>query len=612
MTKRCDNREVTDVPAHLYRRGDAKSANFYVRLIAPQALHAFLSPKEQQYRQSTGTADLAKARVVGAEMVARKLREWDQILASMQTRSSSVPVSLSEPLIQQICGARLQSWVETDNDERLGDEGLDNETLSRIEAFCVLSDQRMRSVLAQAKGSPNWTEVVSEVVEWCQVLGFDVDSKDPMFITLVRAFAKTERTAQKFIAARNEGDEPADVSIQPTSGARLSEVAPMYAKAKAKSVSAKSVSKNISIWSRLVDFLGDVCLDEVRTSDIYRFLEDRLFTQDEPWSQGYVDGHGKRALREIFSFARTLDLMKTPNPVLDLESTPKLPKELQKSRKQPRYPFTSEQVNTLLASTWYQVDSGRFKGKLKADLASRYWPPLIGLLHGCRVREYMQLTTSDIEVFNGVPCFHFRVDFDELAEDDVNDGEPPLVAKNVRTMPVRSVKTDAVIRRVPIHPKLIELGILDFVAERRRVSGQPAPLFESALPEPNGRSPVWGRAFEQSFGRYVKDILLWPPGYCTHSFRHQFEDRIRAAQATKGVWPAGLAQFLSGRKLTRDADKDLFRQEGSERVYGAGYKPGDVAPYLAGLTFDDIVFPAPYKQWLAGGAPKRRVRAAKL
>lgn len=148
-----------------------------------------------------------------------------------------------------------------------------------------------------------------------------------MFVKLVRAFAAVERHGQNFITARNEGEDPTiDVTI-PAAGTRLSEIAPRYEEVKRKSVEKKTVSKNVSIWARLVTFLEDKTLDEVSSADIFNFLQDRLYTKDEPWSQGYVDGHGKRALKEIFAFARTLGLMNAPNPVSALETTPKLSKD---------------------------------------------------------------------------------------------------------------------------------------------------------------------------------------------------------------------------------------------------------------------------------------------
>lgn len=587
------------MPPYLYRRDDNSSSNIYVRLTAPAPLHAYLCSKERHFRQSTGTADMSRARVIGAEVVARKRREWDQLLASLKPNFEATHTTLTELLIQQVCGARLLSWVETDNAERLGDEGLDDEQLERIESFCKLSDVRMRSILSQGKASSEWAGVVEDVRDWCEVLGYDVHLTDPLFGKLMRAFAAVERRGQDFIAARNEGDEPSIEVTIPSAGVKLSEVAPQYEEYKRKSVDKKTVSKNMSIWSRVVVFLEDKTLDDVTTADIYRFLEDRLFTQDEPWSQGYVDGHGKRALKEIFAYARTLGLMKSPNPVLALETTPKLPKDEVERRKKPRLPLTATRINELFRSDFYIADSDYFKGKLREDFGARYWAPLIALLHGCRVREYMQLVVSDIVTESGLNCFCFRIELDEEEDEEDGDGRETARATTARgkasqAFPERKLKSSSVMRTIPIHPKLIELGFLDFVAQRREGGGINAPVFVSALPEPGGKATIWGRAYEQGFGRFTKLKLNWPSGYNTHSFRHQFEDRIRDAQAKNGSWPPGLAQFLSGRKLPRDADLQVSIMLGSERAYGSGYRSEHVVRYLAQLDFSDIVFPKSY------------------
>ncbi|MGR5342315.1 hypothetical protein ACPV50_20665, partial [Vibrio astriarenae] len=84
---------------------------------------------------------------------------------------------------------------------------------------------------------------------------------------------------------------------------------------------------------------------------------------------------------------------------------------------------------------------------------------------------------------------------------------------------------------------------------------------------------LWGRAYEQAFLRHVRERLAFGPGFGNHSFRHTIEDKIRDAQLLEGVWPAGLSQFYTGRKLPRDSDKTLLRLQGSEIDYGKGYNP---------------------------------------
>ena len=153
---------------------------------------------------------------------------------------------------------------------------------------------------------------------------------------------------------------------------------------------------------------------------------------------------------------------------------------------------------------------------------------------------------------------------------------------------------------MPVHPSLIELGFVEFVALRRRESGTNALLFPSSAPNEGGKSPKLGRAYEQTFLRFVRDTMAFGSGYGNHSFRHQLEDRVRNAQAASGAWPPGLGQQYTGRKQTRKADVGIVLSEGSEADYGRGYLPADILPYITRINFSDISLPMPYAAWLKG------------
>jgi hypothetical protein len=589
VTKRCDKtKEASIVPIkYLKLREDGRSRHYYVRMTAPTAIQHLIPKSEIQYRESTGTADLRRANAIGAEMVARKLKEWQALHDQLSDRPSS-PAILSQSLIDQLAANRLHSWVFSDDDERWSDSGLDDEELQAIEAFCQTTDAQMRSVLSQGKGSKEWRAVVEMVLEWCEIQGHSVSVTDPLFPQLVRAFARVEQRAQQLIVARNRGDE-VDVSLPaPQVGKRLSAIVDAYIAYKTPTVKGpKPVSMAVSIWQKFVEFKGDVIFDEVTSGDIYDFFAARLNDTIKPWSQAYVDGHAKRCLKEMFSFARTKAYMTAPNPVSALEIVPKLSLEEQVSRQKPRFPFTPSQVDELFASEWYRVDTKAIRGKSREDLAVRYFAPLIGLFHGSRVREYLQLMTSDIVVIDGIDCFKFQVEIDQSSSEKATRQD----------LPRRSVKKPTVLRTIPIHPRLIELDFLDYVKARRAQLGGNGPLFESSVPEPGGKAPMWGRAFEQAFLRFVRDTLAFGSGYGSHSFRHLFEDRLRSAQAVSRAWPAGLAQFLSGRLLPRDADREFFRMTGSEQSYGNGYGPKDVLPYLSEVNFSDISLPLKFYEW---------------
>lgn len=569
-------------------RNDGRSKNYYVRMTAPTAIHHLLTESEIQYRKSTGTADVRRANVIGAAMIAAKLKEWDALHDQLSDRVSS-PAILSQSLIDHLAANRLHSWVFSDDDERWSDSGLDDEELQAIEAFCKTTDAQMRSVLAKGKGSQEWRAVVETVLEWCEIQGHSISVTDPMFPKLVRAFAQVEQKAQEFIAARNRGDE-VEVSIpKPQAvGEPLSAIIEPFVAYKRPTVNgSKPVTMAVSFWQKFIEFKGDVQFDSVTSDDIYNFIYARLHDSVKPWSQAYVDGHVKRCLREIFSFARTKKFMTAANPVRELEITPKISLDEKAKRQKPRYPFSVTQLNEFFASEWYKVETKELRGKTRYDLAVRYFAPLIGLFHGSRVREYLQLMTSDIIVVGGVDCFIFQIEIVQSASDKEKQQE----------LPRRSLKKPTVSRTIPIHPRLIELGFLDYVKERRAQLGGNGPLFESSVPEPGGKSPMWGRAFEQAFLRFVRDNLGFGSGFGSHSFRHLFEDRQRSAQAVAKDWPAGLAQFVSGRLLPRDADRDFFRMTGSEQGYGKGYGPKDVLPYLAQVDFSDVTLPVKFSDW---------------
>jgi hypothetical protein len=598
VTKNCDKDE-DKMPKYLERR----NARYYVRIVAPRAVQPFLDKAEWVFRKSTGTGDLKQAKVIAAELVAKKQREW--LLLGRPVPSDEVldDVSLTESLIQQIAGARLHSWIATDNNARFGPHGLNNEELAKIEKFCKHSDVIMRSILAQGRGASSWSDVVEEVLDWCYTLGYDVDTSDERFPELMRAYAAAERKAHEFISARNSGEDPAQDSALSKTGARLSEMVERYEKHKHQTVTRKTLSKSVFIWKRLIAFKGDIFLDDVNSGDIYDFFEARLKGKDgcKSWGQSYVEKHARRALVEFFLLAKTLSLMRGKGPMKELEVMPKLPKGMEKEHRKPRFPYSDEQINTVFTSQWYNSSSGHFRGKMATDLGARYFGPLLGLLHGVRVTESMQICVNDVHMIDGVLCITFQTEIEDEEEEgeDENAHRGPKRAKKQEKMifPERTVKNISVLRTIPVHPKLLELGFDAYVLERKQQSGVGAPLFPSAVPDEGGVAPQWGRAYQQAFLRYVRDKLDFGNGYGNHSFRHQFEDRIRDAQAEE-IWPAGLGQLLSGRKIPRDVDRSFFRLEGSERYYGKGYKVNAVLQYQKRLNFEKIIFPPPFGEWI--------------
>jgi integrase len=140
-----------------------------------------------------------------------------------------------------------------------------------------------------------------------------------------------------------------------------------------------------------------------------------------------------------------------------------------------------------------------------------YWVPLIALHSGMRINEIAQLWLSDLTVIDGIDCFNVTDEPDPNDEDDKQE-----LARR------KSVKTEAGKRVVPIHPKLIELGLLSY-AHTLRQAGH-IRLFPDLVTE-NRDGP--GQPASKQFGRYLNRLKLTDRRLVFHSFRHGAVEHLR-------------------------------------------------------------------------------------
>jgi len=132
---------------------------------------------------------------------------------------------------------------------------------------------------------------------------------------------------------------------------------------------------------------------------------------------------------------------------------------------------------------------------LHRDMRESYqwWLPWLGLYTGARLEELAQLHLADIRQEGDVWVFEINA-----------DGE-------------KKVKTLSSERLVPIHPHLVELGLLDHV-ETLKKRGV-ARLF----PELHQRRDGYGQTASKWFGRFRKRLKIEKP---FHSLRHTFVDEL--------------------------------------------------------------------------------------
>jgi len=129
------------------------------------------------------------------------------------------------------------------------------------------------------------------------------------------------------------------------------------------------------------------------------------------------------------------------------------------------------------------------------DRGERFWIPLIALFTGMRLSEIVNLNDDDFKVEDGIDC-----------------------------LIIRESKTEAGVRRVPIHPELKEIGLLGFVKETQQ--GQ--PLFSGTSSD----------AYSKHFGRLLDSVGITDRKLVFHSFRHTFTDALRAAKIAEPITKA--------------------------------------------------------------------------
>jgi integrase len=179
---------------------------------------------------------------------------------------------------------------------------------------------------------------------------------------------------------------------------------------------------------------------------------------------------------------------------------------------------------------------------------------LIALFSGMRMNEICQLDTTDVRHIDGVDCFL-------ISHRSTNGSDD------------KRVKTANSERFVPVHPRLTELGLMDFIASRR--SGSQRKLFSEL---PLSTTGYYSDPFSKWFKRFVEKTGANRPKTCFHSFRHNFRDALREARIDHdialalGGWASG-----SGKESVEVAE-----------AYGRGFKVATLAEAMKLVQYPNL------------------------
>ena len=315
-----------------------------------------------------------------------------------------------------------------------------------------------------------------------------------------------------------------DVPVTKSDGQLLSVVWPMFVELMVTEEGwrGQTVSQNSTTYKMFIECCGDRSADSYERTDCADFYDllrglPTLYSKKKEWrdlgleqivdrtrsedierlSMKTISRHFS-ALGRLFNHLRTRGEFVGENPAHGFE----FPTKGRASKK--RMMWEGEKLTKLFSSpVWmgcYSQSRRSAPGKIVIR-DSKYWLPLLGLYHGNRLEEFAQLLTVDVKQEDGISYF------------DINDDGG------------KQVKNEQSKRRVPVHPKLVELGFLDHVAEVAADSGE--FLFPDL--KPGGPDNKRGYYFTKWWTRYRKAIGVYERGLDYHSFRHGVTTKLYAA-----------------------------------------------------------------------------------
>lgn len=175
-----------------------------------------------------------------------------------------------------------------------------------------------------------------------------------------------------------------------------------------------------------------------------------------------------------------------------------------------RQMWTSENLQALFKTPIWagcQSESRRSKPGSHVIRDEKFWLPLIAVFSGMRQEEICQLRLDDVRQAEGIWVF------------DLREGDG------------RQLKNGNAVRKVPIHHRLIGLGLLRYADRMREQSGK--LLFPNL--QPGGADMRLGHNYSKWFTRYRRDTDLYAEGLDFHSFRHSATTFMKRAGVSDSV-----------------------------------------------------------------------------
>ncbi len=310
---------------------------------------------------------------------------------------------------------------------------------------------------------------------------------------------KTVKSAFDNIIARDEGQiGPSDQlpnTLFDSAPAKFVSFEAVYLKWKgAKSGRGEKTEYDCEkAFDKFQQFVGHDNAAAVTRTDFLNYIEERQGTKSP--RGGTIKG---KTVRKFISMIGAAYQIAVDKKLLLANPAERIRIDFGDGGQKAYFPFERNEIATIFGSSAFM--SGDRPHKCGGEAV--YWLPLICYFTGARPEEIAELKPKQVKYEEGL-CHY--LDFVELDDD-----------QSVKNLPSK--------RKIPIHPKLIELGFLEFVRQ-----ADPAKnwLFPDLEPDRFGcRYAKFGKFWT----KYRRALGITSGKKVFYSFRHLFKSRSKDAE----------------------------------------------------------------------------------
>jgi integrase len=473
----------------LQRRG-----NFFTsRIVVPRDLQGLLGRVE--ITRSLRTTDLREAN--------RKNLLWEPHIGTLLSRLRKHGSSMKQGELEQLTQRYLAASFDEIEDRLALDwtpAGLE-EYSSQLNELC----HDISGALAHADTSST-ISLAREMAPDADDLSHRKLARRLIEVRLTAAMAELRAVAGEPLKRPEAAQRAPESPVATETSPKVSEMAAMYAEERISQGrwSPKTAKQSATIFQLIADLLGDPPIGEVTkghirqlglditklpsnmvkrypgltVADVLAKTEgDASVVRLEPRSVNKNYHH----VRTLFAWAAEHDhIAQSPAAIL---------REVEEGRPQDaRKAFVDADITALFSEI-----------AKKAKEPYGLWVPRIMAFTGCRMGEAAQLRRGDVRIEQGVPIFDFNEEADE-----------------------KNLKTDGSMRQVPIHPRLLELGIMAFVAGCPDGFLFPKRVRHTKNPERSNTDLL-----SKQLNRWLRAAGVTDPRKKVQSFRGTFTTRMK-------------------------------------------------------------------------------------